>query len=64
MKGYVSKREYVLKVTKTYNSPNATDEEIKRSAKHIFAKLVVGMDTTKGRVNGELVLTRHSPKPY
>lgn len=64
MKGYVSKYEHALKVAKTYNPPKATDEEIKRSAKQIFAKLVVGMDTTIGRVNGKLVLTRHSPNPY
>ncbi len=55
--------EHALKVAKTYNPLNATDAEIKRSAKSIFAKLVVGMDTTIGYVNEKLVLTRQSPKP-
>lgn len=64
MKGYVSKWERALITAKSYGPQNANDEEIKRIAKHIFAKLVVGMDTTIGRVNGKLVLTRYSPKPY
>jgi len=53
-----------LDAAKTYNLLNASDEEVKRSAKQIFNKLVVGKDTAIGRVNGKLVLTRHSPKPY
>ncbi|MDR3600338.1 MAG: hypothetical protein P4L49_07650 [Desulfosporosinus sp.] len=64
MKGYVSKWEQALNVAKTYDPLNASDEEIKRLTKQIFAKLVVGIDTTIGRVNGKLVLTRHSPKSY
>lgn len=40
---YVSKWEHAFKVSKTYNPLNATDAEIKRSAKQIFGKLVVGM---------------------
>lgn len=64
MKEYVSKWEHALKVAMSYNPLSATEEEIKRTGKPIFAKLIVGMDTTVGRTNGRLVLTRHSPKPY
>jgi|DEB0MinimDraft_12_1074336.scaffolds.fasta_scaffold01004_10 hypothetical protein len=58
MKGYISKFEKAHRVAKSYGYKEDSFG-YKNVVKQIFAKLVVGLNSTIGRVNGKLTITKH-----